>query len=139
MHTTTITPVTMSTMIQPTEASTSSDKGIVMKPATQRKTDNVINQLLDIDMPQENEQKYEYEVPLAPAQIHVQPPGNPPNDANAEKAVPDVAVDDIKLVLLPTVLGTAIKIETPSSNENPPQKESIQNCRVQTQEEILKK
>ena len=47
------TPVTTSIVTQPAEASTSSGKGTVMKPATQKETDEVINQLLDIDMPQD--------------------------------------------------------------------------------------
>ena len=121
-HITPNTLVTMSTATQPAEASTSSGKGIVMKPATKRETDELINQLLDIDMPQEENQKDEYDVPLAPYQVHVQPPGVPPNVDKAEQAAPDVAGANIKPLLLPRVLGTAIKIETSSSNEKPPPK-----------------
>ena len=43
----------MSIVTQPAKASTSSGEGTVMKPTTQRETDEVINQLLDIDMHQE--------------------------------------------------------------------------------------
>ena len=125
MHTTPNTPVTMSTVTQPAEASTSSLKGTVMKPATQKEIDEVINQLLDIDMPQEENQKDEYDVPLALDQVHVQPLGILPNVDKAEQPAPDVAGANIKLLLLPRVLGTAIKIETPSSNEKPIPKKKV--------------
>ena len=71
--TTSNTPVTTSTETQPVESSTSSVKGTVMKPATQKETDEVINQLLDIDMHPEDTVNDEYDVPLAPNQIQVQP------------------------------------------------------------------
>ena len=124
-HITPNTPVMMSTATQPAEASTSSGKGTVMKPATQRETDEVINQLLDIDMLQEENEKDEYDVPLALDQVHVQPPGIPPNVDKAEQAAPDVEGANIKPLLLPRVLGTAIKIETPSSNEKPTLKKKV--------------
>ena len=107
------------------KASTSSGKGTVMKPATQRETDEVINQLLYIDMHQEENEKDKYDVPLAPGLIHVQPLGIPPNVDRVEQATPDVEGANIKPLLLPRVLGTAIKIETPSSNEKPTPKKKV--------------
>ena len=50
----------------PSEASTSSMKGTVMKPATQMETDEVTNQLLDIDVHQEDNETGEYDVPIVP-------------------------------------------------------------------------
>ena len=72
-------PVTTSIETPPTEASTSSMKGIAMKPAMQMETDEVINQLLDIDVHQEDNENGEYDVPLAPNQI---PGGNSSKDQN---------------------------------------------------------
>ena len=119
------TPVMTSIVTPPAKASTSSGKGTVLKPATQRETDKVINQLLDIDMHQE-ENENEYDVPLAPDQIHVQPLGILPNiDKVKQATAPDVEGANIKLLLLPRVLGTAIKIETPSSNEKSTPKKKV--------------
>ena len=95
-HITPNTLVMTSTATQPVEASTSSGKGTVMKPATQRETDEVINQLLDIDMLQEENEKDEYDVPLAPDQVHVQPLGILPSVDKAEQAAPDVGGANIK-------------------------------------------
>ena len=120
------TPVTMSIVTQPVKASTSSGKGTVMKLATQRETDGVINQLLNIDMHQEENEEGEYDVPLTPDQVHVQPSGILPNvDKVEQAAAPDVEGANIKPLLLPRVLGTAIKIETPSSNEKPTPKKKV--------------
>ena len=119
------TPATTSIVTQPAKASTSSEKGTVMKPTTQRETDKVINQLLDIDMHQEENENDEYEVPLAPDQVHVQPSGILPNVDKVEQAAPDVEGANIKPLLLPRVLDTAIKIETPSNNEKPTPKKKV--------------
>ena len=104
-------PVTTSIETPPTEASTSSTKGIVMKPATQIETDEVINQLLDIDVHQEENENDEYDVPIAPNQIPVQPVGTVPKTNTDAQATAKYAEDNnIKPLLLPRVLGTAIKI-----------------------------
>ena len=120
------TPVTTSTETQPAEASTSSVKGTVMKPATQKETDEVINQLLNIDMHQEDNVNDEYDVPLALNQIQVQPLGTVPKTNNDEKATtPDAEGTYIKPLLLPRVLGTVIQIETPANNEKPIPKKKV--------------
>ena len=120
------TPVTMSTATQPAEADSPSVKGTVMKPATQRETDKVINQLLDINMHQEENKNDEYDVPLAPNQVQIQPMGTLPKVDNVEQATaPDAEGANIKPLLLPRVLGTAIKIETPSNNEKPMLKKKL--------------
>ena len=99
------TPVTTSTETQPVVASTSSVKGTVMKPAMQKETDEVINQLLDIDMHPEDNVNNEYDVPLAPNQIQVQPSGTVPKTNNDEQATaPDAEGTNIKLLLLPNCL-----------------------------------
>ena len=114
------------TAIQPAEASTSSVKGTVMKQATQRETDEVINQLLDIDMHQEENENDKYDVPLALDQVHVQPSGTVPKADNVEQATaPDAEGANIKPLLLPRVLGTTIKIETPVNNEKPIPKKKV--------------
>ena len=111
-------PVTMSTETQPVQASTSSVKGTVMKPAKQKETDEVINQLLDIDMHPEDNKNDEYDVPLAPNQIQVQPSGTVQKTNKDEQATTaDAEGTNTKPLLLPRVLGTAIKIETPANNE----------------------
>ena len=116
----------MSTETQPAEASTSSVKGTIMKPATQKETDEVINQLLDIDMHQKENENDEYDVPLAPDQVHVQPSGTVPKTDNVEQATaPDAEGANIKPLLLPRVLGTVIKIENPANNEKPIQKKKV--------------
>ena len=120
------TPVTMNTATQPAEAGSSSVKGTVMKPATQRETDEVINQLLDIDMHQEENENDEYDVPLAPNQVHVQPMGTLPKVDNVKQATTlDAEGANIKQLLLPRVLGTAIKIESPSNNKKPMPKKKV--------------
>ena len=95
---------------------------------------------MDTDMPQEDNVNDEYDVPLAPNQIQVQLSVTvPKTDTNEKTTTPDAEDIDIKPLLLPRVLGTAIKIETPASNKQLiPKKESIQDCRIQTQEEIFK-
>ena len=94
----------MSIVTQPAKASTSSGKGTVMKPATQRETDKVINQLLNIDMHQEENEDDEYDVPLALDQVHVQPLGILSNvDKVKQAATPDIEGANIKPLLLPSV------------------------------------
>ena len=62
-------------------------------------------------MHQEENENDEYDVPLAPDQIHVQPSGTLPNiDKVKQAAAPDVEGANMKPLLLPRVLGTAIKI-----------------------------
>ena len=108
----------MSIETPPTEASMSSMKGIVMKPAMQMETDEVINQLLDIDVHQEDNKNGEYDVPIAPNQIPVQPVGTvPKTNTDVQATTKDAEDNNIKLLLLPRVLGTAIKIETPANNK----------------------
>ena len=97
-----------------------------MKPATQKETDEVINQLLNIDVHQEDNENDEYDVPLAPNQIPVQPAGTVPKTNNdAQATATDAEGNNIKLLLLPRVLGTAIKIETPANNEKPNPKPKV--------------
>ena len=97
-------------------------KGIVMKPATQMETDEVINQLFDIDVHQEDNENGEYDIPIAPNQIPVQPVGTVPKTNTDTQATTKEAEDNnIKPLLLPRVLGTAIKIETLANNEKPNQ------------------
>ena len=109
-----------STDAQPVEVSTFSVKGTVMKPATQKETDEVINQMLDMDLHPEDNEKDGYDVPLAPNQIQVQPSEMVQKTNNNEQTTaPDAEGTDTKPLLLPRVLGTAIKIETPANNEKP--------------------
>ena len=119
-------PVTTSIETPPTEASMSSMKGIVMKPTTQMETDKVINQLLDIDVHQEDNDNGEYDVPIAPNQIPAQPGGTvPKTNTDAQATTKDAEDNNIKLLLLPRVLGTAIKIEIPANNKKPKPKPKV--------------
>ena len=62
-----------------------------MKPATQMETDEVINQLLDIDVHQEDNDNGEYDVPIVPNQIPVQPVGTvPKTNTDAQATTKDV-------------------------------------------------
>ena len=111
--------VTKSIEPPPSEANTSSTKGTIMKRATQMETDEVINQLLDIDVHQEDNETGEYDIPIAPNQIPVQPVGTvPKTNTDAQTITKDAGNNNIKPLLLPRVLGTAIKIETSANNEN---------------------
>ena len=111
-------PVTTSIDPPPYEACTPSTKGIVLKPAMQMETDKVINQLLDIDVQQEDNETGEYDVPIAPNQIPVQSVGTvPETNTDAQTTAKDAEDNNIKPLLLPRVLGTAIKIETSANNE----------------------
>ena len=97
-----------------------------MKPATQMETDEVINQLLDIYVHQEENDNGEYDVPIVPNQILVQPVGTvPKTNTDAEATTKDAEDNNIKPLLLPRVLGTAIKIETPANNEKPKLKPKV--------------
>ena len=104
----------------------------------QKETDEVINQLLDIDMHQEENENDEYDVPLAPDQVHVQPSGTVPKTDNVEQATtPDAEGVNIKPLLLSA--GYCDKNWNPSQQQKAhPEKESVQNCGIQTQEEIFK-
>ena len=119
-------PVTTSIDPPPSEASTSSTKGTVMKPAMQMETDEVINQLLDIDVHQEDNETGEYDVPIAPNQIPVQSVGTvPETNTDAQTTAKDAEDNNIKPLLLPRVLGTAIKIETSANNEKSKSKPKV--------------
>ena len=110
----------------PSEASTSSTKGTVMKPAMQMETNEVINQLLDIDVHQEDNETGEYDVPIAPNQIPVQPVGTVPKiNTDTQATAKDVEDNNIKPLLLPRVLGTAIKIETSANNKKSKSKPKV--------------
>ena len=118
--------VTTSIDPPPSEASTSSTKGTVMKPATQMETDEVIKQLLDIDVHQEDNETGEYDIPIALNQIPVQPVGTvPKTNTDAQTTAKDAEDNNIKLLLLPRVLGTAIKIETSANNEKSKSKPKV--------------
>ena len=111
-------PVMMSIDPPASEASMSSTKGTVMKPATQMETDKVINQLLDIDVHQEDNETGEYDVPIVPNQIPVQSVGTvPETNTDAQTTAKYAEDNNIKPLLLPRVLGTATKIETLANNE----------------------
>ena len=113
-------------MTEPTPTDTSDGKATIMKPATEKETKEVINQLLNIDVPQEDNVADEYNVLLALGQVHVQPTVDPPKDDKIEQIpAPDADDTNIKPLLLPTVLGTAIKIENPSNNEKPIVKKKV--------------
>ena len=97
-----------------------------MKPATQMETDEVINQLLDIDVQQEDNETGEYDVPIAPNQIPVQSVGTVPEaNTDAQTTAKDAEDNNIKPLLLPRVLGTAIKIETSANNEKSKSKPKV--------------
>ena len=111
-------PVMMSIVTPPTKASTSSTKGIVMKPVTQMETDELLNQMLDIDAPQEDNEKGEYDVPIVPNLTPVQPAGRvPKTNTDAQVTTKNTEDNNSKPLLLPRMLGTAVKIETPANNE----------------------
>ena len=119
-------PVMMSIETPPTEASTSSTKGIVMRLAMQMETDEVINQLLDIDVHQEDNENGEYDIPIALNPIPVQLVGTvPKTNTDAQATTKDAEDNNIKPLLLPRVLGTAIKIETRANNEKPKPKPKV--------------
>ena len=113
-------------MTQPTPAGDPTGKVTIMKPATEKETDEVINQLLNIDIPQDDKTADEYNIPLAPIQVPVQPTGDASKDEKIKQTATPVADDaNIKPLLLSRVIGTAIKIETPSNNERPTQKKKV--------------
>ena len=60
-------------------------KVTIMKPATEKETDEVINQLLNIDIPQDDKIADEYEVPLASIQVPVQPTEDASKDKKNEQ------------------------------------------------------
>ena len=119
-------PVKTSIEPLPSEASTSSTKGTVMKPAMQMETDEVINQLLDIDVHQEDNETGEYDIPIVPNQIPVQPVGTvPKTNTDVQATTKDAEDNNIKPLLLPRVLGTAIKIETLANNKKSKPKQKV--------------
>ena len=77
-------------------------------------------------MPHEEKVADKYDIPLAPDQVDVQPTEDIQKDHKVEQATaPDVDDANIKPLLLSRVLGTAIKIETPSNNKKPNQKKKV--------------
>ena len=96
-------------------------KSTVTKLATEQETKEVINQLLNMDLPQDSEETGEYDVPLAPNPVHVQPTGV---DRNEDGGTQDVD-QDTKPLLLPRVLGTAIKMESAPNSEKSTQRKKV--------------
>ena len=83
--------------------------------------------MLDIDRPSEDEDTDEYDVPLMPVQVPEKPTPGPSNTVKPERTQTEKATDDddSKPMLLPRVLGTAVKIEFPANNEKPKPKKRI--------------
>ena len=130
------TPVTTSTIVQPSIVSTSSNMGTIMKPVSQKETDDVINQLLNIDVPLDNEQQDDYDVPLVPTKDKTQP--------QPHLLLPPVApsrgdVSDKKPVLLPGVLDKAVKIEDPTPDAKlPPKKKEFKTVEYKLKRKYTK-
>ena len=83
-----------------------------MKPATQQETADVIDQLLNMNPPLDEDTEDDTTVPITPiSQQSVQT--TQPSAPKLPKVEADTATD-VKPQLLPRVLGTAIKIEHPS-------------------------
>ena len=96
-------------------------KTTVTKPASEKETKEVIDQLLNMNVPQEDTVDNEYNVPIAPVRAHEQPVGDTTKDAKIEPAPPDGAPP----LLLLRIIGTAIKIENPVNKETTTAKKKV--------------
>ena len=102
----------------PTPTPTDNTTGTVTKPASARETKGIINQLMDIDVPQEDNPDDEYNVPIAPPKVHARPTVDDTKQPALDDTTPiQPPPEGAPSMLLPRIIGTAVKIETPAKKE----------------------
>ena len=84
-------------------------------------TKEVIDQLLNMNVLREDTVDDEYNVPITPVRAHEQPVRDTTKDAKIEPA----PLDGAPPLLLPRIIGTAIKIENPVNKETTTAKKKV--------------